>query len=160
VPPDVARPGKIEKRTVLLLAAVLAAVTLLGLAPLGYLGHFRLWDAPAWARAVVLAAIVQSAFAAWMVNAPDWAAVRVQMFVATAMTALYGLVMAVTVATPVNSPLMLGLGEVRRAAPAWCSLMVIVTGAVAGLCWRTAARWRQRLGTSGGDAGDPERVVA
>ncbi len=137
------QPGAVEARTVLRIAIVLAAAILLELAPVTLLGHANLLAAPAWVRAAVFLAVVQLAYAAWMIVAPDWAAVRVQMIVSAAVAAIYGLVMAMTMATPVNSPLLLGLGEVRRAAPAWCGLILIAMGAATWLCGRTSTRWRK-----------------
>ena len=51
-----------------------------------------------------------------MINAPDWAAARVQMAVCAVVATLYGMLLTLTTITPVNHPLVLGLGEVRRAA--------------------------------------------
>ncbi len=126
------------------LAAVPAVAAIVGLLPVFGLGHANLLAAPPWALAAVFLAVLQLVYAAWMINVPDWASARVQMVVCAILATIYGMLMTLTMITPVNHPLILGLGEVRRAAPAWCGLMLVLMGAATWFCGRTSARWRRR----------------
>ena len=92
----------------------------------------------------MLAAILQLVYAAWMINAPDWAVAWVQMVVCAVLATVYGMLMTLTIFAPVNHLLVLGLGEVRRAAPAWCGLMLLVMGAATWFCGRTSAKWKRK----------------
>ena len=115
LPADATIPGKAERRIALQLAAVPAAAALVSLLPVFGLGHANLLTAPPWALAAVFLAVLQLVYAAWMINVPDWASARVQMVVCAIVTTIYGMLMTLTMITPVNHPLILGLGEVRRA---------------------------------------------
>ena len=52
-----------------------------------------------------------------MINAPDWVAAWTQMVVCAVVATIYGMLMTLTMMTPVNHPLILGLGEVRPPRP-------------------------------------------
>ena len=78
-------------------------------------GHADLLAAPPWALGAVFLAVLQLVYAAWMINAPDWASARVQMVVCAFVTTIYGMLMTLTMITPVDHPLILGLGEVSAA---------------------------------------------
>ena len=132
------------------LAAVPAAAALLGLLPV-FWGHANLLTAPPWALAAVFLAVLQLVYAAWMINAPDWAAARVQMAVCAVVATVYGMLMTLTTITAVNHPLILGLGEVRRTAPAWCGLMLLLMGAATWFCGRESMRWKRSLMPRGED---------
>ena len=147
LPVNTTIPGKAERRIALRLAAVPVVAALVGLLPVLGLGHANLLAAPPWALAAVLLAVLQLVYAVWMINAPDWASARVQMVVCAILATIYGMLMTLTMITAVNHPLILGLGEVRRAAPAWCGLMLVLLGAATWYCGRTSARWRMGLST-------------
>ena len=119
LPADATIPGKAERRIALQLAAVPAVAALVSLLPVG-LGHANLLTAPPWALAAVFLAVLQLVYAVWMINVPDWVTARVQMFVCALFATIYGMLMTLTMITPVYRPLLLGLGEVRHTAPAWC----------------------------------------
>ena len=138
-------PGQAERRRALQLAAVPAGAAVVSLLPLLGLGHGRLFAPPPWALAAAFLAVLQVVYALWMINVPDWAAARVQMVVSAILATIYGMLMTLTTITPVNHPLILGLGDVRRAAPAWCGLMLVLMGAATWFCGRTSARWRRNL---------------
>ena len=144
LPADATIPGKAERRIALQLAAVPAGAALVGLLPV-LLGHANLLTAPPWALAAVFLAVLQLVYAAWMVNAPDWASARVQMVVCAVVATIYGMAMTKTMITPVNRPLILGLADVRRDAPAWCGLMFLLMGAATWFCGWTSARWKRSL---------------
>ncbi len=145
LPDNVTIPGKTERRTALQLAALLAVAALLDLLPIIGLRHADLRFAPPWALAAVFLAVLQFVYALWMINAPDWVSARVQMMVSALATTIYGMVMTLTMIMPVNRALILGLGEVRRSAPAWCGLMFLFMGAATWFCGRTSTRWRRSL---------------
>ena len=108
------------------------------------MGHANLFTAASWALATVFLAVLQLIYALWLINVPDWATARVQMVVCAILATLYGMLMTLTMITPVNNPLILGLGEYAR-APAWCGLMLTLMGAATWFCGRTSARWRRGL---------------
>lgn len=145
LPDNVTIPGKTEQRIALQLAAVLSVAALLDLLPVVGLGYVNLRVAPPWALAAVFLAVLQAVYALWMINAPDWAAARVLMVVCAIATTIYGMLMTLTMIMPVNRSLILQLGEVRRAGPAWCGLMFFFMGAATWFCGRTSARWRRSL---------------
>jgi hypothetical protein len=100
-----------------------------------------LW--PWWARLVLLVAVLQATYIAWMLGSPDWASVWVVMIVFTGVAMLYGMTTAVVVASPPHRPMPLDLGEVRHAARAWCSSVLLVMALATYLAGRTASRWRR-----------------
>jgi hypothetical protein len=144
LPADVTMPGKAEQRIALQLAAVPAVVAVLSVAPV-VVSHVNLATAPPWALAAMFLAVLQLVYAAWMINAPDWASARVQMAVCAIVATIYGMLMTLTMVTPANHPLILGLEDVRHLAPAWCGLMLVVMGAATWFCGRISSRWRRGL---------------
>jgi hypothetical protein len=46
-------------------------------------------------------------------------------------------------ATPLDHPVLLGLGQFRHVAAAWCGAMVLVMGLGTFFCVRLGARWRR-----------------
>jgi hypothetical protein len=146
LPPDVTVPGKAERRIAVRLAAVLSATALLSLLPVVVMGHINLIHAPPWALATAFLGALQIVYAAWIINAPDWATARVQMAVCAISTTIYGMFMTLTLITPPQRPLILGLNEAaRRAAPAWCGLMLILMAVATWYCGRTSVRWKRSL---------------
>ncbi len=144
LPADATIPGTAERRIALRLAAVPAGAALVSLLPV-IAGHANLLAAPAWALAAVFLAVLQLVYAAWMINAPDWAAARVQMVVCTIVTTIYGMLMTLTMITPVNHPLMLDLGGVRSAARVWCGLMLVLMGAATWFCGRASVKMEKSV---------------
>jgi hypothetical protein len=142
--PDVTEPGKDEQRASLQMAAVTSLAAVLGSLPVVAMNHANLFAAPRWALAAVFLTVLQLVYAAWVINVPDWASARVLMVVCALVTTVYGMLMTLTMITPGAQPL-LGLGEARRAAPAWCGLMLVLTAAATWYCGRTSARWKARL---------------
>jgi hypothetical protein len=141
LPVEFDQPDPQQVRTVVRLAVLLALAVILSLAPLVWHKHLDPAAAPAWARVVLLAALMQSVYIAWMVNAPDRTSVWIVALVFTSVATAYALTMAVAMATPVDHPLMLGLGEVRHTAMPWCGAMVAVMAAAAYRCGSTSKRW-------------------
>jgi hypothetical protein len=151
LPADTTIPGKAERRIALQLAAAMAVVALVSLLPVIGKGYGRLHAAPTWALATVSLASVQLFYAARLVNAPDWVSAWIQMVVCAISTTIYGMLTTLTTITPVNHQLILGLGEVRSSAPAWCGLMFILTGAVTWWCGVTSMKWKKSLSRPSAD---------
>ena len=59
--------------------------------------------------------------------------------------ALYGMTLAMTMATPRGEPMWGRLDEVRNTARVWCGVMVLLTGAVTYACGRVSFLWRKRV---------------
>jgi hypothetical protein len=127
------------------LAALLLAAVLLSLLSVLWTRQFGLEASPPWARAVLLVAGLQTLYVVWMLNAPDWASVRVVMFVFAAVATGYAVATTTVMATPLDHPLALGLGAVRHWAAAWCGGMVAVMALGTFLCGRLSTRWRRVL---------------
>lgn len=125
-------------RGVYIWALVEVAVTLLIALPA--LEHLGLSGAPPWAWVVLLLVVLQSAYAMWVVALPDWSTVWFGslMFGLTSATHLAGL--ALSVILPQGN--FLGLPSGSWATPVWCTLVTIVTAAMAYGCVRISRPWR------------------
>jgi hypothetical protein len=129
------------RATVYRIAAGLVFVSVFSMWP-----ALRYWDlgvAPGWARGVLLVAILQLAYAAWLVSIPDWASLWSTMFVLAIVATLYGTAAAMTLATPMEHEPPLGLQSVRHAAPGWCFCVMLLTISAAYLCGHAAQRIRR-----------------
>jgi hypothetical protein len=129
------------RTTVYRIAAGLVFVSLVSMWP-----ALRYWDlgvAPGWAQGVLLIALLQLAYAAWLVSIPDWASLWASMFVLAIVATLYGTTAAMTLATPMEHEPPLGLQSVRHAAPYWCFCMMLLTISAAYLCGHAAQRIRR-----------------
>ena len=134
-----AEPSRVH--TVYLIGVGLLALVLFQLAPTS--AHLNPATAPNWARAVMLLAVVQTAFAVWLVSLPDWSTVRVAMMVMAGVTTLYGVALGVTVITPTTKPLLWDLNDVRDKASLWCATVLLLAGLMTYVCGRVAFRWRK-----------------
>lgn len=143
MPPDVYRPDEGKLATVRWLALILGLVVAFSASPVLYAMHLNPATAPDWARVVLLVAAVQAVYIAWMLNAPDWASVWVVMLVFAAVAAMYAVATAVAVATPLEDPIWLDMGEVRSSAGAWCGSVLLAMSLATYLCGRTATKWRR-----------------
>ncbi len=129
------------RATVYRIAAGLVFVSIVSMWP-----ALRYWDlgvAPGWAQGVLLVAILQLAYAAWLVSIPDWASLWASMFVLAIVATLYGTTAAMTLATPMEHEPPLGLQSVRHAAPYWCFCMMLLTISAAYLCGHAAQQIRR-----------------
>ena len=142
-------PEETQRRIVMKLAAVPAIAAVLGLLPVLATGHANLSAAPPWALAAAFLAVLQLAYAGWMMSTPDWAAAWVLMAVCAVVTTLYGMLMTLAIIAPAEHPLILGLGEARRTAPAWCGLMLLLMGAATWYCGWTSTRWKRSFAQQG-----------
>jgi len=134
------------RATVYRIAAGLVFVSLVCMWP-----ALRYWDlgvAPGWAQGVLLVALLQLAYAAWLVSIPDWASLWASMFVLAIVATLYGTAAAMTLATPMEHEPPLGLQSVRQTAPYWCFCMMLLTISAAYLCGHAAQRIRRTAGRS------------
>ena len=142
LPAGVVEPAAGKVRLVRLLAAGLALAVAMSLTPIVWLQQWNMATAPGWARLVVLTATLQAAFIAWMLTAPDWASVRVVMLVFAAGASLYGAGLAAALTTPLDHPMLLGLGAVRHDCAAWCGVMLVLMSLAAWLSARLSALLR------------------
>jgi hypothetical protein len=132
-------------QTLRLTAFFLGVVAVLNLAPVIWHGHLDLETAPGWARAALLLAVIQSVYIVWLLATPDWSTLWVVMVVFALSAAVYGMAVGITLASPLDKPLPLGLGEHRRTAPRWCASVLLLTALATYLCGRTSTRWRRSL---------------
>jgi hypothetical protein len=143
-------PGRIQ--TIRWLALIVGAVVLFSLGPA--VMHLNVETAPGWARAVLLMGAVQIVFILWMLATPDWASVWVLMLVFGFVSTVYAVGTAVALATPLDAPMPLGMGQIRAWAGPWFASVLAVECLATYLCGRTATRWRHmlRLEMAGRDA--------
>lgn len=133
--------GRVQ--TVRWLAAFLGMVATFGALPA--LGHANLATAPPWARLAILVAALQAVYVAWMVFAPDWSTVWVAMLVSAAVATLYAAATAIALATPLDAPLPLGMGDVRARLDRWCGAVLMLNALATYACGRTSVKWRRTV---------------
>ncbi len=107
--------------------------------------HWNLEAAAGWARVVLLAAALQTAYLAWMLLAPDWSTVRAVMVVFAAGATGAAVATAAILFAPRDLPLPLGVEPVRHWLPAWLAAVLAVQGLGAYLCGRLSFRWQEQL---------------
>ncbi len=141
------------------LSLILAAAVLFSIGPAAL--HVDLEIAPGWARAVLLMAAAEAVLIAWMLASPDWSSVWVAMLGFGCVTTAYAVVTAVTVATPLNQPMPLGLGEIRGWSSKWFASVLAIQALATYLCGRAATRWRHtfrlEMAGRGSEPGSPDR---
>lgn len=125
------------------LACILAAAVVFSVLPVVYLGQVNLATAPGWARVVVLLAALQAIYLGWMLSTPDWSTAWVVMLVFAGVSALYAVATAMTIATPPDRAMPLGLGEYRYSARAWCASVLALMSLCTYLTGRFSARWHR-----------------
>jgi len=123
------------------LSLVLALLVVTGAVPAW--GHLNVAAAPGWARLILLVALLQLAYLAWMAISPDWSTVWVVMVVFAVVAAFCALATAVAVATPADRALPLGLDAVREKMARWCVAALLLNVLGTYLCGRTSVRWRR-----------------
>ncbi|NUQ65412.1 MAG: hypothetical protein HUU20_23335 [Pirellulales bacterium] len=124
------------------LAASLGLAVLFSAAPA--LAHRDLQLAPGWARAVLLIAVLQWFYIAWMAATPDWSTVRIVMMVFAGVSALYAVATAYALATPLDSPMPLGMGAIRSSLARWCGAVLLVMTLATYFCGRFSANWQRQ----------------
>ena len=142
MPADAYQASPAEIRAVYRLAALLLSAVVLSVVPVVWLGHLNVVSAPGWARAVIIVAALQTLYVGWMLNAPDWATAWVVMLTFAGVATVYALATAMVMATPVDHPMIWGIGSIRHWVTPWCGGVVAVMAAATYLSGRTAARIR------------------
>ena len=133
-----------RKSTVQWMAAWLGGAVVFSVAPA--VRYNLLADPPAWVWAVLMAGLLQGAYVAWMAVTPDWSTVRVVMIVFAATAALYAAAATAAMAWPVDHPLPLDLGPLRRKVPLWCGSVLLIMALGIYSTGRVSWRWRRDLG--------------
>lgn len=143
------RPDRHKLTSVYWLGLTLSIITLVEILPafwqalLPSAPYATLSGAPAWAQVVLVLCLLQVVYIVWMVSLPDWSTVWILMLVYGALSAAYGFAFAVSLLTPRDQEMMLGLDAVRRLTPWWSAAMVLLTFLAAFLCGRTSSRWHR-----------------
>ncbi len=132
-----------ERQATLRLAAALLVVCLISASPA--LPHLNLTAAPNWARLLLLLTVMQVAFVLWMLTVPDWSSLWVVMIAFAVGAAFDGMGLAISLATPADRPLALGLEAYRHWSTAWCGCLMLLLGGSASACGWLSFRWRKRL---------------
>ncbi len=142
VPPDAYQAEQRWITLVKYLSIGLGAAILFSLLPVLTRGFLNLATAPTWARVVLLVSALQATYVLWLMTAPDWAALRVMMYVFAAAAALYALAGALALTAPAERLAWLGMDEIQHAARSWCGAAMAVMMLASYVCGRFAARWR------------------
>lgn len=137
------RPDRGRAQTVRWLAAVLGLVVLFSTLPA--VRHWDLETAPGWARLVLLVAVLETVYVAWMLVTPDWSTVWVLMLVFAVATAGYAAATAIAAATAPDAPMPLGMGGVRASAGRWCGSVLALHALATYLAGRMSVKWRRAL---------------
>jgi hypothetical protein len=139
--------SRARRKTVYWIAVGLAALTLVSLIPVGVGQHWNLATAPGWARLLMMLAVAQVAYMAWMVTVPDWSSVWVLMIVFAIVASIYSLGLAVTLTTSEADlhRMPLGLMDIRRDATWWCALMLAVNCVATYRCGRVSYVWHSQM---------------
>ena len=137
------RPGERRFESLKWLTFVLGLMVAFSVAPT--VGHLNPLTAPGWSRGVLLVAILQACYLAWMLSAPDWSTIRVVMIVFLVTAVTYAAAMTWIALTPPEEPLRLGLEEVRGRALQWCGCVLTLMLFGAYLCARTSSDWRRAV---------------
>jgi hypothetical protein len=136
--PDLpSRPGY---RHVVAAALGIVLLALMQLAPA--VTQLNLATAPDWARASVLLALLELAYAAWIVLTPDWSSLRVAMCLAAGVATLYGAALGASLLTPRFAAAPLDMHEAPGGAPLWCATIICGALALAYACGRLSHLWR------------------
>jgi len=145
MPADVYQADRGKIIDVRWLALILLITVAFSLVPVFWKMQLSLGDASGWARTVVLLSLVQLFFIAWMINAPDFASVWIVMVVFAVAATLYAVGTAMVISTPLDRPMLLGMGEIRHSASTWCFCVLGVMSLATYLCGRTSAKWRRTV---------------
>src|SRR4051794_18487241 len=86
-----------QRRTARRLTLGLLLLCLISVLPA--LPHANLARAPHWARLVWLMALLQAGYSLWMLTAPDWSSLWVTMIAFAVGAAMYGMGLAISLAT-------------------------------------------------------------
>jgi hypothetical protein len=143
VAPDAYQAEHVRLVSVRWLAFFLGLAVLFSLGPVAATMNFDLRAAPAWAQWAVALALLQGIYIVWMLAAADFASVWVVMVVFTLVSAVYAAATGITLATPLDRPMLLDLGQYRDQAPSWSGAVLLVMALATYLAGRTATRWRR-----------------
>ena len=105
------------------------------------LGRYELSLAPDWARLVMFLALLELAYTAWMMLAPDWSSVRVAMLVFAGATTIYALGLAIATMTPPGGQTVLEMDDVLQPARMWCSAILLLSGLMTYVCGHVSDQW-------------------
>jgi len=122
------------------LACLLPFATLFSVAPA--LPHLELAGAPAWSRVMLLMAMLELAYAAWLAMLPDGSTVRVGTVLFAAIALLYLFGMAALGVLPEPALASLGLTGMRWTAVAWCALALLTTAGSSAACHWVGRHWQ------------------
>jgi hypothetical protein len=139
-----------RRSTVYQLAAAMILASLFSLTPavLDVAEHFRTIDSPGvsrWVFLLLLASIVQIAYAVYLVQMPDWSTVWVVSLVTLALAMVYAMLVGVLMLSGAQSELvqLLGLEDQlsgNRAA-GWCTIMLSLSCLLAYATGQVSVRW-------------------
>jgi hypothetical protein len=139
-----------KRATVYQLAAALILASLFSLVPavVDIAEHFRTIDSPGisrWVFLLLLAAVVQIAYAVYLVQMPDWSTVWVVSLMTLALAVVYAMLVGVLMLSGPQSEFvqLLGLEDQRSGnrAAGWCVIMLSLSCLLAYATGQVSVRW-------------------
>ena len=135
-----------QRRTVGLLSTTMVVLAMVMIGPA--LSHWNLPFSPGWASLILLVALLQIAYAAWLVLSPHWSSLWVAMIVMTSVAALYATGMAINMIAAEDSSMILDLADLRRVQGSfptiWCGSLVFACLLMAYIFGLLSFRWRRQ----------------
>jgi hypothetical protein len=108
------------------------------------LSHLYFNGAPLWAQLMLVVAILQLAYAAWLAAVPDYSTLGVGMYLMAATGTGYSIALAVICFSAETQLAALGVSSMRWAAGAWCLLALVVSATASAACgWVVRQRYDQ-----------------
>jgi hypothetical protein len=149
-PPWTPDPGK--QRAALHWGVVLGVLALFGAVPAVW-EWFAMWQniesaaTPPWVYAILLASLVQLAYAVYLSQAPDWSALWATTGAMVVASAGYALMLGTTLMGRSESTLVVVFGYADKLpgnrAAMWCFVMLCLTSVVTYFLGLTAVRWQR-----------------
>jgi len=148
------QPTKDQIGIVRAIGMSLLAVAAISVVPaiMDIVDHLRAEFSPGvarWAYLVLLLAMVQASYAAYVYQLPDWSTVWVVTLVTLLIATGYAMMLGLTFITRSDSWLvsLLDLGDVFRGGRAslWCFVMLCLSSLVSYFSGRISVRWRDDL---------------
>ncbi|MCP4812050.1 MAG: hypothetical protein GY888_06040 [Planctomycetaceae bacterium] len=143
-----------DRSSVQWFAGMFFLVALFGMGPalLRLVNYYRLEDPPGifcWTYLILIAGILQLAYAVYLYQLPDWSTVWVISLVSLIVTTLYAVLLVIRLlASDMNSVLVMlqlhyeSVSVGKQAG--WCFCMLLVYGTFTYFAGRFGIRWRQR----------------
>lgn len=145
-------PAPDQQVTAYYLGIFMAALAIFGVAPAVW-EWFALWQSveekpiPPWVFALLIAGVLQLAYAVYLAQVPDWSALWATTVAALVAAAAWATLLGTTLLGKQESMLVVLFGYAdkleRNRATGWCFIMLCLTSVLAYFLGLSAARWHR-----------------